>query len=114
MSSAAVLNAGLAATQEQYEGKALLASRYDVQDATGRRVCNVSRDVAVVILATGNADAVGRTFVKYIRLHVEVEPGSLSPAIWFGSSRSGRVQPSKYAHNNRVCNSWQTILPQKH
>lgn len=105
---------GLAATQGQDEGRALPANRYDVLDVTGRRVCNVSRDAAVGILATGNADAIGRTCVKYIQLRVEVEPGSLSPATWFGSSRSGRVQPGKFAHNNRVCNSWQPDLPIRH
>jgi hypothetical protein len=29
-----------------------------------------------------------------------------NPRTWLGSQRGGRIRPSKYAHNQRVCGTW--------
>jgi len=97
-------NRGDLAPNQGLGGRALLADRFDVLDTTGRLIRSVSREVAAEILDAGIAEGIGRTCVKYLRLHVEVtSPTSSSLRTWLGSSNRGRIRPAVYAHDGRAC-----------
>jgi hypothetical protein len=92
----------------------LPAERYDLRDATGRRVRSISRDRAAVLLATGKAEAIGRGTVKYLKLDAEIggslskrPPRSLQP--WTGAKTAPGSDIATYAHDDEACATWRRV-----
>lgn len=98
----------LAANQER--GIPLLADRYPVLDAGGRKIFSVSREKAIDGIAAGVFAPIGRTCAKYVRLTSAADPSRSerhsAPRTWIGPPRPGEGAVGSYEHNATVCSSW--------
>jgi len=75
----------------------------DLRGPEGRLIRKITEVEADQIVKTGLAFRRGN---HEVQLHAAAVHHDGNPRTWLGSHRDGRIRPSNYAHNGRVCAAW--------